>query len=541
MTPAFSEALALLSPRQKGRGFVAKCPAHDDKSPSLNVDEADGKVLLKCQAGCDTRDVVSALGLSMTDLFDADTNNATEPLDKYQYRDAAGRIVYEAWNWGRNHVPRFTMHMPDGTTGIGDTPRVPYRLPEVIAAGRVVIVEGEKDADRLTALGIPATTSPGGAGNWRDSYAEHFVGKQVVILPDNDEPGQKHAIQVESSLRGVARRARIVLLPDPPPKKGADVSDWLDAGHTPDELRSLLDDTAHLRYERMGDIEVQEDAPLAIDPYVLDEGPCILFGDGGSGKSTLALVLAASFATGHEVIPGSPPTISAPVMWLDYEAQRRTSAKRLKLMGLAHAPILYVPGLRPIADDVDRLASIAEAEGVGLIVVDSVVLAVGGSVSPKDAEAPTQYANAVAAIATRSIGLAHVVKSTEDDGKKPFGSGYWHNIARLTWHMKRDDDEPGHVVRLTCRKRNDGEAFAPRTISFDWQNGLRVSPGPVVSTVAGLIEQVLAVEGVLSAAAIGAHLGGKSAEHVTSELKRHPDKFIRTKDTDNLWKWGLVQ
>ncbi len=541
MTPAFSEALATLQPRLKGRGFVARCPAHEDKAPSLNVDEKDGKVLIKCQAGCDTRDVVTAMGLSMTDLFEPDTNALpVRVIDTtYDYVSEDGKLLYQVVRYTPKGFAQ-RRPLPDGRWAydLDGVDRVPYRLPELLASTEVVIVEGEKDADRLVAAGFAATCNAGGASKWRHEWAPYFAGKSVTIIPDNDDAGRKHAEEVRVNLLNVARKVRVVELPGLGPKE--DVSDYLDA-HGVEDFRALLDDRRHLRYERMGDIEVREDDPLAIDPYVLDEGPCILFGDGGSGKSTLALVLAASLATGRELIPGSPPTISGPVMWVDYEAQRRTSAKRLKMMGLAYANILYVPGLRAIADDVDRLSQIAQEEGVELVVVDSVVLAVGGSVSPKDAEAPTQYANAVAAIAPRSIGLAHVVKSTEDDGKKPFGSGYWHNIARLTWHMKRDDEEPGHVVRMTCRKRNDGEAFAPRTIAFDWQGGLRVTDGPIVSTVAGLIRQILAVEGPSSAAAIGAHLGGKSAEHVTSELKRHPDTFRREKDADGLWKWGLVE
>ena len=51
-------------------GYTALCPAHDDTNPSLSVSERDdGKVLIKCFAGCDTQEVVEALGLEMRDLF----------------------------------------------------------------------------------------------------------------------------------------------------------------------------------------------------------------------------------------------------------------------------------------------------------------------------------------------------------------------------------------------------------------------------------------------------------------------------------------
>lgn len=53
-----------------GKGWLACCPAHDDRTPSLSLTEADdGKVLIHCFAGCKPCDVVGAIGLSMKDLF----------------------------------------------------------------------------------------------------------------------------------------------------------------------------------------------------------------------------------------------------------------------------------------------------------------------------------------------------------------------------------------------------------------------------------------------------------------------------------------
>ena len=66
---------------------------------------------------------------------------------------------------------------------------VPYRLPEWKDARMVCIVKGEKDADNLCSLGIPATCNPGGAGKWRTEFNTLFAGKIEVVLPDNDEPG----------------------------------------------------------------------------------------------------------------------------------------------------------------------------------------------------------------------------------------------------------------------------------------------------------------------------------------------------------------
>lgn len=57
--------------RRSGRtGFIARCPAHDDRHPSLSLRATkDGTILVKCFAGCSTRSVVTAIGLTMNDLF----------------------------------------------------------------------------------------------------------------------------------------------------------------------------------------------------------------------------------------------------------------------------------------------------------------------------------------------------------------------------------------------------------------------------------------------------------------------------------------
>ena len=50
-----------LGGRKVGQGWTARCPAHDDREPSLSIRDADGKVLVRCHAGCDQRDVIAAL------------------------------------------------------------------------------------------------------------------------------------------------------------------------------------------------------------------------------------------------------------------------------------------------------------------------------------------------------------------------------------------------------------------------------------------------------------------------------------------------
>ncbi len=82
--------------------WIARCPAHDDKRPSLSIREADdGKVLLRCWSGCGAGDVVDALNLEISDLFPGDrrslAGHGTGPMRRpFDYRDALTGIAHEA-------------------------------------------------------------------------------------------------------------------------------------------------------------------------------------------------------------------------------------------------------------------------------------------------------------------------------------------------------------------------------------------------------------------------------------------------------------
>jgi hypothetical protein len=176
----------------------------------------------------------------------------------YPYHDENGDTLFEVVRFDPKD---FRQRQPDkdkpggwnwSTRGVRP---VPYRLPELIEAialGKpVFIVEGEKDVDRLLALGVPATTNAGGAGKWRSELTEFFAGADVAIIPDNDPqktqpktgdpmfhpdgrpilPGQDHAEAVAQALSVVARVRLLDLSAVWPqmPLKG-DVTDWLDRG-----------------------------------------------------------------------------------------------------------------------------------------------------------------------------------------------------------------------------------------------------------------------------------------------------------------------
>lgn len=168
-----------------------------------------------------------------------------EEIKTYDYTDESGKLLFQVVR----KIPKaFVQRRPDGADGwiwkMAGVRRVPYRLPALIAAieqGKTIYVpEGEKDCDNLAALGFAATCNPGGAGKWRREYGAHLRGADVVLLPDNDDSGRKHADQVGQNLKPVARRVRVMALPALAEK--GDVSDWLAAGGNAEELTRLTND-----------------------------------------------------------------------------------------------------------------------------------------------------------------------------------------------------------------------------------------------------------------------------------------------------------
>jgi hypothetical protein len=127
--------------------------------------------------------------------------------------------------------------------GLDGVELVPYHLPRVraaVAAGeRVFVVEGEKDVHALEEIGLAATCNPLGSLQWTEVQAHALRDADVVVIPDNDRAGMVHAARVMATLRGRARSAALLLLPELAQRE--DVSDWLARGNGAAELGRLAD------------------------------------------------------------------------------------------------------------------------------------------------------------------------------------------------------------------------------------------------------------------------------------------------------------
>jgi 5S rRNA maturation endonuclease (ribonuclease M5) len=167
----------------------------------------------------------------------------------YDYVDEAGAMLHQTV---RYDPKRFRQRQPhpekhgEWIWNLEGIRTVLYQLPDLMKAlangDTIYVVEGEKDAASLRALGLPATCNPMGAGKWRPEFSDTLRGADAVVVADNDDPGRRHAQQVAESLYGLAKRVRVLDLakawPECPEK--GDISDFIGAGGNADGISSLI-------------------------------------------------------------------------------------------------------------------------------------------------------------------------------------------------------------------------------------------------------------------------------------------------------------
>ncbi|MGI0015321.1 MAG: AAA family ATPase, partial [Nitrososphaera sp.] len=252
-----------------------------DYRPSLSVTEAEDKVLLYCHAGCSIEDVCAAIGCRVSDLF---TDNRGQLAAYYVYTDEHGEPLYRVV---RLQPKAFSQDRYDNgkwKPGLRNVRRVLYHLPEVIANDEIYVVEGEKDADTLAPEYVAcATTFPGGARSWDDSYLEFLEGKRVTVVGDNDAAGRKRAGMLASRLDGRADTIVVVY----PQRDCKDATEHILAGY------GVADFTPYSTVAgRFLDMSSQ---PPAIDwlfRRVLPKGALVLFwGSTATAKSMVTLAI----------------------------------------------------------------------------------------------------------------------------------------------------------------------------------------------------------------------------------------------------------
>ncbi len=164
---------------------------------------------------------------------------------KYDYTDESGKLLFQVHRRenGSPENKKFSQCQIDENGqevwSVKGVRLVPFRLPKVSQSKFTLIVEGEKSVIAAESIGFTATCNPMGAGKWRDTYSQHFAGKEVVIIPDNDQVGKDHAKEIYKSLEKIAASVRILELPGVPEK--GDIVEWIAAGGTKDKLLALIE------------------------------------------------------------------------------------------------------------------------------------------------------------------------------------------------------------------------------------------------------------------------------------------------------------
>ena len=254
--------------------WIALCPAHEDKTPSLSVRKGeDNRILLHCHAGCDVEEIVESMGLTMSDLhptggeqalsisFNNSNQASTKPassdpiatavIEKLhqqlddQQRDylRTERIltdeVIERYRLGfeeRGSSRRLTIPIADEEGFYRDIRRwLPTEARQAndskmlhwksgygaarlfpadqLQTSELILCEGELDALALISHDIAAITATCGASTWPDALSGAFAGKSVTILLDNDDAGQQGAEKRAESLSAHGVKVRIAQWP----------------------------------------------------------------------------------------------------------------------------------------------------------------------------------------------------------------------------------------------------------------------------------------------------------------------------------------
>gem|GEM_PF-4856927 len=400
-------------------GANYRCPAHDDAHGSLSVAEGrDGRALVHCHAGCEVRDVLTAIGLTECDLFASNGNGSMRPAavdhatiaarndaalaaarevcrTVYSYTDENGVQLYRVV---RDDHPdgskTFEQKRADGVPSLAGVRRVLYGLPDVIEAvglGKDIhLVEGEKCADALRETGLIATTVAGGSNaRLTDEMAEVLRGANVIIHADNDAPGRKCAESRAARLAGLTAMVKVLHYPELPEK--GDVFDAVAGGATADDIRARADaapvwtPSVAPVWEPSAETGTASNGPqvfslselfarpelLAVPPalvagLVFPERLSALAGAPKSGKTTFAACCAAAVSRGGSMLGAR--AMQGAVLWIKLEGHLNDVVPLFRNFG---ADPEYLDMATSLPGGLPDICELAGRRPYALIVIDT--------------------------------------------------------------------------------------------------------------------------------------------------------------------------
>jgi len=348
-----------------GDEYKAPCPFHDDHEPSFNFNNQTGQYY--CH-GCGKKgDVIHFYAKinsqdtrrDFSEILKGIASDFNIPLETkkrrmvatYDYVDAGGQQLFQVC---RFEPKDFSQRHKDGEKWVWNLKgieRVLYRLPEVLKAQEVIIVEGERDADNLAAIDVTATTCPMGAKKWRPEYNDSLRGKDIVLIPDNDNEGKEHMALVGASLNGTTASLKLLELPGLPSK--GDVSDWIetftDKTEAAEKLSVMIENAKPYDPPKKATLEdaVLEstdftalDLPekrIFLNPWLTEQSITLIWGWRGTGKTWLALAILHAITTRQPFGPWQAEN-AVPCLFLDGEMPVQDVHDRLNDIGYVANP-----------------------------------------------------------------------------------------------------------------------------------------------------------------------------------------------------------
>lgn len=402
-------------PKQVGDDWLACCPAHEDSTPSLSISIGrDGRALIHCHAGCATTAVLQSLGLTDADLFNheeqpqapqkppkhfpsleaAIASNAYlgQHTAVYPYHSETGEVIGAAVRWDIDNKKTIR---PIARNGLGwkvgamPDPRPLYRLPEVLRErDTIYIVEGEKCADALAAIGLTATTSAGGSKSPSKTDWKPVHGREVVIIPDHDEPGKAYAEEVAALCTGVgAASVHIADLasawPDIP--DGGDIADllgpdgpWASVENVTSAVRELTKTPAGPKPKfwivPIDEIGEAVEPEWIWRPFIAYEYITLFTGVWKGGKTTLLTSLLRDVYLGTGLVDNAKlpdKTLIITEENLSAWARRREDMRLDSRIGFFQKESLSKASRSEWAEMIDWITGVVKSDGYRFVVVDT--------------------------------------------------------------------------------------------------------------------------------------------------------------------------
>lgn len=347
--------------KMSGGYWVACCPAHEDRDPSLLLNDGqDGGLILRCFAGCDYRQIAQRLegmGAQLRerprreDPFE-EHPQLGRPHQYWDYHDAGGRIVLRICRWeqpgGKKDIRPLSRTLDGWRWAQAPDPRPLYQLDVLLARAEapVLMVEGEKAAAAAQKLfpSYVATTWAGGANATGHADWSKLADRTVVLVPDCDDAGRKAMSWAAQALGKVGAHVRIVdprqfdaTLPEgwdfaDALAQGRDISGWLDA---PTEEPSKIPGVLISWRDLIGKTPPERKWVI---PYWLPAGHIsLLAGRGGIGKSLLAQHLGTAIAAGARYLEQITP--QRVLMWASEDDHAELWRRQINISSYLAAPL----------------------------------------------------------------------------------------------------------------------------------------------------------------------------------------------------------